>query len=111
MATQLFSSSSKRQSRCVLCEPKKACRLAYRFCNVEPRKDIPGGDEGEQDCDGDLKVGGHIHTHDAHMREFIQGQKEEQQKPEELLCNTMAKLYYKDRGVKLFACFGNNEPQ
>lgn len=39
-----------------------------------------------------MKVGGHIHTHDAHMSELVQGQKEEQQKPEELLCTTRAKL-------------------
>jgi hypothetical protein len=45
------------------------------------------------------------------MRELVQGQKEEQQKPEELLCNTRAKLCYKDKGVRLCACLGNKEAQ
>ena len=59
---------------------------AHRFGDVEARQYIPSGDEGEQDCSGNLQIGGHIHTHDAHMREVVQSQEQKQHKPEKLAC-------------------------
>lgn len=63
-----------------------ACTKTYRLGNVEARENIPGRDECGQDCGGDLKVGGHIHAHDAHMSEVVQGQQQKEQEPEEFAC-------------------------
>ena len=58
----------------------------YRLGNVEARENIPGRDERGQDCGGNLKVGGHIHAHDAHVSEVVQGQQQKEQEPEEFAC-------------------------
>ena len=59
---------------------------AHRFWDIKARQDIPGRDQGEHHCGGNLEAGGQVCTHDAHMCKVVQSQKLEQQKPEELAC-------------------------
>lgn len=63
-----------------------ACTETYRLGNVEPRQDIPGGNERSQDGGGNLQVGGDIDAHDAHMGEVVQSQQQEEEEPEKLGC-------------------------
>ena len=65
---------------------ESACKDTHRLGDIEARENIPGGNEGSQDGGGDLKVGGHIYAHDAHVGEVVQGQQQKEQEPEEFAC-------------------------
>ncbi len=67
---------------------------AHRFWDIEPRQHIPGRNQGEHHCGGNLEAWGQVCTHDAHMCEVVQSQKQEQQKPEELACKWLCLLKY-----------------
>ena len=58
----------------------------YWLGYVEAREDVPGGDEGGEYCGSNLKVGGQVDAHDAHMGEVVQGEQQEQKEPEEFAC-------------------------